>query len=69
MMPDTTVRTLRQVAEVLRGIHLWDDDIERELATTSLRLDRIADCMDEKVIDFPRDLRTKPSFHVVNGTD
>lgn len=69
MMPDTTVRTLRQVAEVLRAIHLWDDEIERELEKTSKRLDVIADCMDDKVIEFPRSQSTKPSFKVVNGTD
>lgn len=67
MMPDTTARTLRQVAEVLRGIHLWDDDIERELATASRRLDLLADCVDDKVIEFPRQPIIPANLHVVNG--
>lgn len=68
MMPDTTARTLRQVAEVLRGIQLWDDDIERELATTSRRLDLLADCVDDKVIDFPAISRSTPNLQMINGT-
>jgi hypothetical protein len=69
MMPDTTARTLRQVAEVLRGIHLWDDTIEHELATTSRRLDILADCVDDRVIDFPTPVRFTPKVHLVNGIE
>jgi hypothetical protein len=69
MMPDTTARTLRQVAEVLRGIHLWDDAVELELATTSRRLDLLADCVEEKVIDFPTPIRFTPKVHLVHGIE
>lgn len=69
MMSDTAVRTLRQVAEVLREIHVWDESIEHELAITSRRLDVLADAFEEKVIEFPRNDLGKPTLHLVQRNE
>lgn len=69
MMSDTAVRTLRQVAEVLREIHVWDESIEHELAVTSRRLDIIADAYEEKVVEFPRSDFGKPNLQLVHRNE
>ena len=69
MMSDTAVRTLRQVAEVLREISVWDDAIERELATTSRRLDLIADSYEDKIIEFPKSDLSRPHLRLVDRNE
>jgi hypothetical protein len=51
MLPENAVRNLRQVAGILRGIDLWDEDVVRELIQTSRRLEMLADRVEGKVVD------------------
>lgn len=48
MISHNAVRDLRQAAEILRSVDLWDDGVARELRATWSRLERLADLIENQ---------------------
>ncbi|MCW5749918.1 MAG: hypothetical protein KIT81_02130 [Alphaproteobacteria bacterium] len=48
MISHNAVRDLRQAAEILRSVDLWDDGVARELRATWSRLERLAELIENQ---------------------
>ena len=53
MLPDITIRNLRQAAFILRETQLWQDAGIDELRRIALRLDEIADAVEDRSLELP----------------
>jgi hypothetical protein len=53
MLPDIAIRNLRQAAWILRGTELWQDAGVDELRRMALRLDEIADAVEDRALELP----------------